>query len=108
MGTRTLLKRIEKVEQALKIQSVFSPDCICFPEREPPFFCSPSEEIAAAKVKCPLHGDRFIQVGFQIHVSGWRAEKEPARRQRLSVQYRKAWAASFPTEYWPEVPKQEI
>jgi hypothetical protein len=31
MGIRTLLKRIEKAEEALKAQSVFSPDCICFP-----------------------------------------------------------------------------
>ena len=97
MGTRTLLKRIEKVEQALKTRSVFSPDCICFPETEPPFFCSPSEETAAAEVKCPLHGDRFGRLVYQIYVSAWRAETEAARRQRLSTQYRKAWAASFPT-----------
>ncbi len=98
MGIRTLLKRIEKAEEALKAQSVFSPDCICFPEKEAPFFCSPSEEIAAAKVRCPLHGDRFVRPVFQIYVSAWRAETEPARRQRLSAQYRKAWAASFPSE----------
>jgi hypothetical protein len=107
MGTRTLLKRIEKVEQALKIQSVFPSDCICFPKKEPPFFCSPPETMAAAKVKCPLHGDRIMQPIFHIYVSGWRAEREPARRQRLSAQYRKAWAASFPTELWPVVPKEE-
>ena len=108
MGTRTLLKRIEKVEQALKTQSVFSPDCICFPEKEPPFFCSPSEEVAAAKVKCPLHGDRIKQPIFHIYVSSWRADSEPGRRQRLSAQYRKAWAASFPPDFWPaeEVPPE--
>jgi hypothetical protein len=54
MGIRTLLKRIEKAEEALKAQSVFSPDCICFPERERPFFCSALEEQVAARVKCPL------------------------------------------------------
>jgi hypothetical protein len=59
MTTRTLLKRLEKVEEALKAQSIFSQDCICFPETEQPFFCSPSEEPVAAKVKCPLHGNRF-------------------------------------------------
>jgi hypothetical protein len=37
----------------------------------------------------------------------WRREKEPARRQTLSPQYRKAWEASFPSEFWPAVPKVE-
>ena len=107
MTTRTLLKRLEKVEEALKAQSIFSQDCICFPEKEQPFFCSPSEEPVAAKVKCPLHGNRFNQPVFHVYVSQWRREKEPARRQRLSAQYRKAWEASFPTELWPAVPEEE-
>jgi hypothetical protein len=38
MGIRTLLKRIEKAEEALKGKSAYSPDCICFPENEQPFF----------------------------------------------------------------------
>ena len=33
MGIRTLVKRIEKAEEALKTQSIFSQDCICFPEK---------------------------------------------------------------------------
>src|ERR1035441_3695181 len=107
MTTRTLLKRLEKVEEALKAQSIFSQDCICFLETEQPFFCSPSEEPVAAKVKCPLHGNRFNQPVFHVYVSQWRREKEPARRQRLSAQYRKAWEASFPTELWPAVPEEE-
>lgn len=98
MGIGTLLKRIEKAERALKTQSVFSTDCICFPEEEPPFFCSPSEAVVAAEVKCPLHGNRILLPIFHIYVSAWRAEKEPARRQRLSAQYRKAWEASSPPE----------
>jgi hypothetical protein len=101
MGIRTLLKRIEKAEQALKAQSVFSPDCICFPDTEPPFFCSPSEAIVAAKVKCPVHGERIKEPIFHIYVSAWRVEKEPVRREQLSAQYRKAWAASFPPDLWP-------
>ncbi len=96
MGLRTLLKRIENAEEILKIHPVFSRDCICFPEKEQPFFCSALEELAAARVKCPLHGNRFRQPIYYIYVSAWRAEKEPARRQRLSAQYRKAWEASFP------------
>ena len=98
MGIGTLLKRIEKAEEALKAQSIFSTDCICFPGKEPPFFCSPSEAVVAAAVKCPLHGDRILLPIFHIYVSAWRAEKEPARGQRLSAQYRKAWEASFPSE----------
>jgi len=101
MGIRTLLKRIEKAEEALKAQALFSPDCICFPEKEQPFFCSAFEEPVAASVKCPLHGNRFRQPIFHIYVSGWRAEREPARRQRLSAQYRKAWEAGFPPELTP-------
>jgi hypothetical protein len=96
VGLRTLLNRIEKSEEALKAYFVHSPDCICFPENEPPFFFLPSEAMAAAKVKCSLHGNRFRQPIYYIYVSAWRAEKEPARRQRLGAQYRKAWDASFP------------
>ena len=96
MGTRTFLRRIEQAERALKTRSVFSADCICFPENEPPFFCFQSEEEIAAKVKCPLHGNRFKQPVFQVYVAKWRREKEPLRRQRLSLQYQKAWLASFP------------
>ena len=96
MRIRTLLKRIEQAEKALKVRAVFSTDCICFPEKEPPFFGFPSEEEVAAKVKCPLHGDRFKQTLFQIYVSEWRRESESIRRQRLSSQYQKAWSASFP------------
>jgi hypothetical protein len=32
MGIRTLVKRIEQAEKALLAQSIFSADCICFPE----------------------------------------------------------------------------
>jgi hypothetical protein len=39
MGIRTLLKRIEQAEKALQARSIFSADCICFQENEPPFFC---------------------------------------------------------------------
>jgi hypothetical protein len=107
MGVRALLKRIEKAEAAFKAQSIFSPDCICFPQKEQPCFCSPFEEPVAAQVKCPLHGNRFTQPIFHIYVSIWRAEKEPARRERLSAQYRKAWEASFPPALWPAVLKEE-
>jgi hypothetical protein len=108
MAIRTILKRIEAAEEALKVQFIFSRDCICFPEKEQPFFCSPFEEPVAAQVKCPLHGDRFKQPIFHVYVARWLAEKEPAHRQRRSPQYRKAWEASFPPESWPAVPQEEI
>jgi hypothetical protein len=87
----------------VRIQSRFSPDCICFPDKEPPFFCEPSEEEIAAQVKCPLHGERFKRPQFFIYVASWLRAKEPARRERLSAQCRKAWDASFPAELNPAV-----
>lgn len=96
MTTRSLMKRLEKAEKAAKIQSRFSTDCICFPDKEPPFFCEPFEEEMAAQVKCPLHGERFKRPQFFMYASSWLRAKEPARRQRLSAQHRKAWDASFP------------
>jgi len=101
MGIRTLLKRIEQAEEKRKGRAIFESDCICFPEKEPPFFCFPSEEEIAAKVKCPLHGNRFKQPIFPIYVAKWRRESEPIRRERLSSQYQKAWFASFPPESGP-------
>lgn len=89
MGIRTVLKRIERAEEALKAQSIFSQDCICFPEKEQPFSCSAFEEPVAAQVKCPLHGDRFKRPQFFIHIASWRRAQESARRQHLSAQYRK-------------------
>ena len=111
MPTRSLLKRLEKAEENARSQSRarfrFSPDCICFPEKEQPFFCSSYEQPIAAMVKCPLHGERFRRQILFIYVASWLAEKEPARRQRLSPQYRKAWEAGFPPELWPGVPQEE-
>jgi hypothetical protein len=98
MNTRTLLNRVTKAEQAAKTLSKFSPDCICFPEVEPPFFCDPCEEEIAAGVKCPTHGGRFKQPIFHIYVAKWRRESEPARRERCSAQYRKAWYATFSSD----------
>jgi hypothetical protein len=94
MGIRTVLKRIERAEEALKAQSIFSQDCICFPEKEQPFFCSAFEEPVAAQVKCLLHGDRFKRPQFFIYIAAWRRAPEPACRQHLSAQYRKAWEAT--------------
>jgi hypothetical protein len=107
MGMRTIVRRIEQAEEKLKARYIFLRECICFPEKEPPFFCEPSEEEIAAQVKCPLHGERFKRPQFSIYVASWLRAKEPARRERLSAQYRKAWDASFPAELNPPVPKPE-
>jgi len=53
MPTRTLLNRIGRAEESLKAQSVFSVDCICFPEKERPFFAFPIEMEIAGKVQFP-------------------------------------------------------
>ena len=112
MGMRAIAKRIEQAEEKLKSKFIFAPDCICFPDKEPPFFCEPFEEEMAAHVKCPLHGERFKRPEFFMYSSSWLRAKEPARRQRLSAQYRKAWDASFPLErnsaVKPETADREI
>jgi hypothetical protein len=100
--THNLIHRLEQAEEAAKTQLKFSAECICFPEREQPFFNWPSEERIAAEVKCPLHGERFRPVTFFVYVSKWLREKQRHFLQnRRSDQYRKAWYASFPPELWP-------
>ena len=98
---RTLAARIERAEQAAKLQRIFSVECICFPENETPFFGFEVEEVIAAKLQCPLHGRRFKRLELFIYAPTWRREKEPARRASLSAQYQRAWLASFPPELWP-------
>jgi hypothetical protein len=101
VGTRTQLKRIERAEEALKGRSIFSLDCICFPEKERPCFGFPIEMEIAGKVKCPLHGERFMPL-FHIYVSKWFREKIWKHLStHHSAQYRKAWLASFPPNLWP-------
>jgi hypothetical protein len=75
MLNRTLQNRIERAEQAAKEQSKFSPECICFPQNEQPFFGFPLEEQIAAKMKCPHHGDRFRPI-FHIYVPKWRRDNK--------------------------------
>ena len=101
MRTRSLEIRIQRLERAAKAQSKFSPACICFPENEAPLFGCEVERDIAARVKCPLHGERF-KPRFFIYVSAWlRAKLWEGLRSHHSEQYRKAWFASFPLELWP-------
>jgi hypothetical protein len=99
-GMRTLLRRIERAEVMLKAQSILSPDCICFPEKEQPFFGFDYEAEIAFRVKCPLHGDRF-QPRVHLFIAGWRREREKIRRATLGAQFHKAWEASFPSHLFP-------
>ena len=80
MGTRISLRRIERAEEALKAHAIFAPDCICFPEKEQPFFGF----------------DYEAEIAF-----GWRREREKTRRATLSAQFQKAWQASFPSHLFP-------
>ena len=101
MPTRTFLNRIGRAEEALKSQSIFSVDCICFPEKERPSFGFPIEMEIAGKVKCPLHGERFTAL-FHLYVPKWLREKTWECLTTLhSAQYRKAWFASFTPDLWP-------
>jgi hypothetical protein len=101
----TLRTRVERLEAELlgKAVKVGSPTCICFPANEEPVFRTSEDRAAAAKVKCPLHGERFPH-RIDVFVAGWRWEREIAFRwPRLSAQYHKAWKASFPPNSTPEV-----
>jgi len=101
MHQRNLMARIENAERAADaaLGQTFSGGCICFPKNEPPFFGLPMEEQIAAKVKCPLHGERFKPTQFHVYVAKWLREKLPnLLYSRHSEQYRKAWFASFPAD----------
>jgi hypothetical protein len=104
MHQRNLLARIENAERVADaaLGQTFSGGCICFPRNEPPEFGWLLEEQIAAKVECPLHGDRFTPLQFHIYVAQWLREKLwKLLWTHHSEQYRKAWFASFPPELWP-------
>jgi len=93
-------ERIQRAEEAMKTLSIVSPECICFPEHEQPFFGFDYERDLAFATKCPLHGDRF-QRRPHLFVAGWKIEREKTRRQTLSARFHKAWIASFPPSQFP-------
>jgi len=76
------------------------PHCICFPETEHPSFGFRVESEIAARVKCPIHGDRSGTWCF-LYAAKWLRERQEIRRKRLSPQFQKAWLASFPPDLWP-------
>lgn len=104
MHQRNLLARIESAERAADaaLGQTYYGGCICFPKHEPPFFGLPIEEQIAAKLRCPLHGERFKSPQFYVYVAVWlRTTLWQLLPDRHSEQYRKAWFASFPEELWP-------
>ena len=103
MRSRILEKRLERAEQAARVDSKFLEQCICFPPHEQPEFRWRAEAEAAATVLCPIHGLRFQIVVTRFlyrpllyyltdFESGW-----PHRSQ----QYQKAMQASFDPALWP-------
>jgi len=102
------IKRVERLEQALKTRSWYSAECICFPPNDPPFYAFTLELMMLDRLKCPMHGDRFDPLRFHIYVAGWVREKIPRLVERKSDQYRKAWYATFPTNLWPGVEEEAV
>jgi hypothetical protein len=107
MLNRTLQNRIERAEKAAKAQSKYSPECLCFPENEPPFFAFEIELDMLTRVKCPLHGERFKPM-FRLYVAKWLRVKQPKLLwTHHSEQYRKAWFASFSPNLWPATEEED-
>ena len=102
---RWQLRRLENLERGLteiaEILSRSSVACICFPVKEQPIFNFPIEGDKAFLVKCKLHGDRFVWPVFFMFRAKWAREKAALFRERLSLKYNRAWAASFPSILWP-------
>ena len=76
MGIRTVLKRIERAEEALKAQSVYSPDCICFPENE--------QRVCAMHTDSKTHSSRLPtrkpspDLPFRSRPAAWTVGDTPA------------------------------
>jgi hypothetical protein len=101
MRAQAFERRIERAEQAAKAKSKFAPECLCFPENEPPFFAFEIELEMLTRVTCPLHGQRFKPY-YRIFVAKWLRAKQPQLIwTHHSEQYRRAWFASFPPNLWP-------
>lgn len=114
MSDRALLNRLKRLERDTDVLltevSRSSPDCICFPESEPPELYYPVERDVASSVKCPLHGHRFRDPPFHVYASKWLIALRDQRLTGHSAQYQRAWAASFPPdrlaaveEEWQEI-----
>jgi len=74
MRTMHLLKRVDRIESFSRSKDSYPPECICFPENARPCFHWAAEVEIAARLKCPLHGDRF-RPSILIYVSRWQRRK---------------------------------
>jgi len=114
-----LQRRIEKLSQRLNMlaatQSTYSPGCICFPKGACPLVGFPVLQEIAFCVKCPLHGDRFVNRPF-VYVGEWMREKQhrvqtnPTSsffRGKNPKQYIKAYLATFPSDLFPGTEERE-
>jgi hypothetical protein len=100
MTTQNQRGRIKKAELAAE-RHRFSQVCICFPQKEQPRFPFPIMQEIAARIECPLHGERFTPQG-SIYTSKWRRENLWISLEDFhSKQYLKAWCVSFPSDLWP-------
>ena len=106
-----ILRRVEKLERGFadlaKLSSKSSLKCICFPKNEQPIFTFRIEADMAFLVKCPLHGDRFVRPTFFLYRAKWAREKTAQSVEQRCEKYRKAWAASFPSDLWPAEEEEE-
>jgi hypothetical protein len=54
----------------------FSPDCICWPDNEYPFFGFDIEREIASRVKCSVHGERTTMIFQRLYLPAWRRERD--------------------------------
>jgi hypothetical protein len=84
----------------------FTDKCICFPSDREPFFLYPGLQQLAFQVKCPFHGDRFVnakefEIGMEFEGCDPRELEVGFYWRHADEQYRKAWNASFTGGSWP-------
>jgi len=77
-----------------------SQSCICFRENELLYVGFSVELEIAARLKCPLHGERF-KLTSHAYFPKWVRRIVWRTLDARSEQYQKAWSASFPPELWP-------
>lgn len=100
MDLKTRLKKLEQQNAEGNSMARHS-DCICFPEKEQPNFCSEEEKQTALRVQCPLHGRRFDERTPTIYKSAWLRESEALNGiQGHSEQYIKAMKATTKGGNW--------
>lgn len=103
MSTYQVLKRLERIERAVRTNPRFQADCICFPhrEKEPVALFLPIEAEMILKLRCPIHGLRCEPYWYIYQATHLRKQRWKELWTHHSAQYRKAWLATFPPSLWP-------